>query len=169
MARKLIEVASNLIRDAIDSGIGPALSAVSTDRADFEVTTEKPQEYFFYEHSWALKTPSVFIIAVGQDFRQSEKQSNSINAKDLFNVSIVVEDRAAELAVVKSFRYQTAIHQVLDQAVLTSPDNALRLVVVVKSARFSPIYSQAKSENSTDAAFRREIYLECEVEHYESY
>lgn len=169
MARWLIEADCTLIRDTLQSDLPAALLAVSSARGDNVVTSEPPADYFFYDHSQAMRCPAIFIVGQSMDFRQSEKQSNHINARSKIIVSVVIEDTTQEYCVTKSWRYQAALHQVLDQAALTSADNAARLIVVVKSAEMSPIFTAKNPEQDTSSAFRREIYLECEVEHYENY
>lgn len=169
MARWLIEADCQLIKTLIQDGIAAALSSVSIARGDNQVGMEVPNEYFFYEKSKAMNPPSVYISGVSIDFRQSEKETNYISSKDKVYVTVVVQDQTGEDLVLKAWRYQAALHQVLDRAVLTSSDNGARLIVVVSRAEMSPIYDVSKDPNSTEAVFRREVYLECDVEHYENY
>jgi hypothetical protein len=169
MARKLTEIDCVLIRDYLQANMAAALVFISADRADNLVSTEPPNEYFFFERSWNLRPPSVFIVSPKMDLRKSEKQANYISGKSRVNVTVVVEDQTGENLVFKAWRYQAALHQVLDQVELTSGDNTTKLVVVVNSVEMSPIYSSAKDVTSTEAVFRREVYLACDVEHYENF
>lgn len=168
MARKLIETDCVLIRNELQAKLPAALLTVSQDRADNAVTVEPPARYFFYEHSWAMECPSVFIVGQSMDFRQAEKQANYISASSKIIISVVVEDQNQEALVIKAWRYQSALHAVLEAAVLTSADSAAKLVVTVKRAEMSPMFSAVKDPQDSTAAFRREIYLECDCDHYES-
>lgn len=168
MARWLIEADCQAIKTQIQNNIASALSAISTARGDNLVTTDPPREYFFYPNSWGMNAPYVYIVGMDMDFRQSEKEANHINALSRILVSVVIEDQTGENLVIKSWRYQVALHQCLDQMDLTTSDNAAKLKVVVKRAEMGAMFSTAKNELDTQSAFRREVYLECSVEHYEN-
>lgn len=168
-ARKLTEGAVNLITATIQQNIATALDAVQADSPDHQVTTEPPRTYFIYADAKGFRTPAVFVIAEDMDFRQRERGGNFIDALDRINVSILVEDRNTELLTKRCWRYQSALHTVLDETQLTSADNKLKIVIVVRRASYSPTYSLTKDKNSPDAVFRKEVLLECDVDHYENY
>lgn len=167
-ARKLTEGTVNLLTDCIKTNIAAALTAVQAD-SDHSVTTEPPKTYFIYAGAVGFRTPAVFVIADDMDFKQQERQANFINAMLRVNVTILVEDRNSELLTRRCWRYQSALHSVLDETQLTSSDNKLKIVSVVRRASYSPTYSKTVDKNSPEAVFRKEVLIECDVEHYENY
>jgi hypothetical protein len=170
-ARQLLEIGTYLIRDKIKSDIVTALAEVRTDRDDKKVSTEPPltQSYFFYPKARAYKTPAVFIIGDSIDFRQEAYQANFVRGAARFNVTIVVEDRMAELVTIKAWRYQAALHAILDQANLIDPDSKLKVFVRVSNVELSPLYSDTEDESSPRALFRKEAVLALTVEHCENF
>lgn len=169
-ARNLAEGATNLIISAIQTNIGSALSGVATyftgSGPGNGVSLENPREYFFFEKPQGYMLPAVFVIPKDIDFQIDSNKSNFINAKTKYMVSILVEDEDLERLTVKAWRYQSALHSVLDQAVLTSSDNSLQLRVVVYHASFSPTWTK---DDGLDGSFRKEVVLECEVTHLENF
>lgn len=170
-APRLAEASVTLTRDYIRSNISAALSAVRSDRADSAVTTEAPTSasYFIYKKAKAYKAPAIFIICEDFDFKITEHAANFIEAVAKVNVSVVVEDRNAELLTIKCWRYQSALHQLLAQQPLVSTDGKVKLTVIVKKEMFSELYSTLKNADSPEAAFRKEVLLECEIYHRENY
>jgi len=168
--RKLAESAVYMIRDYIKANIASALSQIRTERNDPRVTTEPPpsQSYFIYPGAKGYRLPAVFIICERMDFYSPDAGANFVHSKDKINVSVVIEDRMKEYLMIKAWRYQAALHGLLERLTLTSADNAVKLIVRVDSAEFSPMYSSAK-EGKTESAFKQEVVLTCEVEHYEAY
>ncbi len=168
MARKLTEATINLLLNHIQSNIGSALTEIRDDAPDSLVTTETPKSYFLYPKAKGFRTPAVFIIAEEFDFRVPEMGANFISGSVRINVSVLVEDRNRELLTSRCWRYQSALHMLLSQTQLTTPDNALKIISIVKRARYSPLYSTTKNEEAVEAVFRKEVLLECEVDHYEN-
>ena len=131
-------------------------------------TTEAPLDYFIYPRAQGFRSPAIFVVPERQDFKKRERGANHINAQTRLNVSVLIEDKDAEKLYLKAYRYQAALVGLLDQAILTSTDSKVRLTVVVENAQFSPLYSLTKDPNAPIAVFRKEVWLECSVEHYES-
>lgn len=168
MARKLTEATVYLLLNHIKENIEGALADIRSDVNNPVVTTEAPKSYFIYAKAKGYKCPAVFVIADEFDFRAQAQGANFISGSLRVNVSVLVEDRNAELLTKRAWRYQSALHQLLAETQLTSSDNALKITSIVRRASFSPLYSSTKDENSVDAVFRKEVLLECEVDHYEN-
>lgn len=166
---KLIEGATNLIIDYIQSGIGAQLDIVAAQVGAPAVTLENPVAYFIYPKPHGYSLPAVFVICDDLDFRIVENKSNFINAKDMFKISILVEDQDADNLTYKAWRYQSALHQLLDEATLTSADNKLVLKIIVYRGTFSATYMREDVQPGDGGKFRKEILLECQVEHYENF
>lgn len=164
--RHLIETAVDLIVDKLEADLPVALQDIRVNRADNLVTMEPPRDYYIYPKSLGYRTPAVFVIGDRIDFLKNEKQANFIDATCRVNISVLVEDKDAERLMKKSYRYQAAVHQVLDQAVLLSADGQAKMTVVIMNASFSGLYSTLK-ENDPQSVFRQEIALECDVQNYE--
>jgi hypothetical protein len=165
-SRKLAEVATNLIIARIKSEIAAALADVRTDRVDGKVSTEVPRNYFIYEKAIGFQAPAVFVICQEMDFRKAERGANHINAVSRFGVSVLIEDIDCDRLTIKAWRYQAALHKILDQTHLDDVDETMKIVVKVNNASFSPVFTNAgESPNN----FRKEVVLNCDVEHYESF
>lgn len=168
-ARYLVESTVDLIHDEIKSKIASALSEVKSLYNDHLVTLEVPQNYFIYPVAAGYRTPAVFIIADDVDFQKRTRGANHISATVSVNVSVLVEDKDRLRLTTKAFRYQDALHKILDQTRLTTPDGKLALTVLVTRASFSPLYSDTADANSPIAMFRKEVVLTLEVEHWENF
>jgi hypothetical protein len=170
-ARQLIEIGTYLIRDHIKANISTALADIRVDRADAKVSTEPPQSqsYFFYPKAKGYKTPAIFIIGDAIDFNQETYQANFVRGAARFNVTALVEDRMAELVTIKAWRYQAALHAILDQANLVDANSKLKIFVRVSNVELSPLYSDTVDENSPKAVFRKEAVLALTVEHCENF
>lgn len=166
----LAERQYTLIEAAIKSGIATALAAIRTDRADAYVSTESPhtQSYFKYASAKAYRCPAVFIIPQSIDLQNAARGANHINAEAKVAVSVVVEDRDLNHLVVKSWRYQAALHKVLHESSLTSGDGKVRLFIKVERITFSPEFSDEKDPHQGAGVFRKEVLLECNVDHIEN-
>lgn len=168
--RNLAEGATNLIVSQIQSNIGAALNGVATyftgNGPGQGVSLENPKSYFFYEKPQGYDLPAVFVIPKTIDFAIDKNKSNFVNAETMYQISVLVEDQDLDRLTVKAWRYQSALHSVLDQAVITSADNALQLRVIVKNATFTPAWSKS---TGLDGDFRKEVVLECEVTHWENF
>lgn len=168
-APKLAEGTATLILNYLQANLPSALNSVSVARGDNFVGLESPREYFLYERARGYQAPAIFVIPEDVDFKLSERASNFINASIKVNVAAIIEDREAELLTYKAWRYQSALHQLLNQTTLTSADNAVTITVTIDHARFSGLYTNAADEKSPEAVFRKEVLLECEVIHRENY
>lgn len=167
--RQLVETDIALMQTQIQTNIVAALAAVSATRADNKVATDAPKDYYIYPKAKGYRTPCVFLIADDVDFRKRERGQNHINATNKINVSVLIEDKDAERLTRKAYRYQAALHQVLDQVTLTSSDLKVKITIVVARATFSPLYTDTTDPTAPNAVFRKEVVLECEIEHYESF
>lgn len=165
-ARSLVESSVMLLKDYLKSNIAAALAAVRAERADPVVSTEPPQSFFIYPRAMGYKTPAVFVIAEDIDM-QLENGPNAIMAKSKINISVVVEDRDRERLTIKAWRYQDALHSVLDQLQLVSSSGDVKIVCRVIRCSFSPMYSKNKDEEAIENTFRKEVLLECDVHHFE--
>jgi hypothetical protein len=75
----------------------------------------------------------------------------------------------AELVTIKAWRYQAALHAILDQANLVDANSKLKIFVRVSNVELSPLYSDTVDENSPKAVFRKEAVLALTVEHCENF
>lgn len=166
VVRHLVESACDAIIDKLQADLPTALSDIRANRADNYVTMEPPRDYFVYPKAKGYRTPAVFVIGDRIDFLKAQKGANHVNAAIRVNVTILVEDRDADRLMRKSYRYQAAMHQVLDQVSLMTADNQAKLTIVVQNASFSGLYSNMEAGNPA-AVFRQEIALECDVFDYE--
>lgn len=171
--RHLIETDVDLVIDQIKSAIGPALLAVgvmqNAENPNYALTVEAPRDYYVYPKAMGYRTPAVFVIGDRIDFQKREKGANHINANVRINVTVLVEDKDAERITRKAYRYQAALHECLDQVSLTSSDDKVKIVVVIQNAAFSPLYSNTDDPNAPGAVFRKEVALELDCYHYESF
>ena len=167
-ARQLVETDVELILDQIKSNITAALLEVSNFRTDQKVALDNPKDYFIYPRAQGYRTPCVFVIPDRVDFRKDEKAANFIDATSRINVTVLIEDKDAERLELKCWRYQAALHKVLDQVPLTSDDSGVRITIEVMNAAFSPMYSLTQDPSAPNAVFRKEVVLECDVYHYEA-
>ncbi len=168
-ANKLTEGTVTLILNHIKTNIASALAAVRTAAPDDSVTTEPPRTYFTYPKAKGYRSPAVFVIAEDFDFRAAEMGANFISGSLRINVSVLLEDRNRDLLTTRCWRYQSALYALLAQTQLTTSDNALKIISIVKRARYSPLYSSARNEEAPEAIFRKEVLLECDVDHYENF
>jgi hypothetical protein len=167
--RNFAECASILVRDCLRTNLPAALANVDAQRPDGKVSLEAPKSYFFHDRVAGYKTPAVFLVADEIDTRKAQKGANFIAAMTRLNVSTVLEDKDADLLTIRSYRYQDALHEVLDQTRLTTTDLTVTLIVVVTKFAFSPLYSNAVNRDESQAIFRKEILTELEIEHYENF
>jgi len=170
-APRLTEATVTLIQSCIQQNIVNALADVRTDRADAKVVLSAPQQgsYFLYEPTHAFKAPAIIIIAPDFDFKTSEFKANHISGVVQVKVAAVVEDRDKTFLTYKAWRYQSALHEILGQAELTSTDSKVKITVVIKHASFSPEFSTAKDKGSSEAVFRKEVMFDCSVYHWENF
>jgi len=165
--RRIMEGTVIPIKNFIKAGIDQALADVRTDRGDAEVSTESPKAYFIYENPIGYRVPAIFVLGDTFDFQLSRGQ-NFIEGKAIVYVSALVDDRNAELLTIKAWRYQDALHQLLDQAVLDDPVHNIKNVIKVVKAEFSNTFQmKAQNPGSEKNPFRKEVMLTLEVEHFE--
>lgn len=169
MSRHLTEWVVDLLQSHVESNITTALAAVNSALpADAPALSyEAPRDYFTYPRAMGFRTPVCFVIADRIDFQKREKGANYINANIRVNLTVLIEDKDADKITRKSYRYQSALHEVLDQIQLVSPDGALKFTVVVQNAAFSPLYSTTDDPNAPGAVYRKEVALELDCYVYE--
>lgn len=168
IGRQLVETDINLIIQQIKDNIASALIDVMIERDNNVVTYEPPNDYFIYPKAKGYRCPVVFVIADRTDFRKDQVKANYISAVNKIVLSVLVEDKDAERIYKKAYRYQAALHACVDQVVLTSADEAVKITIVVMGASFSPLMSNTQDPNDPATVFRKEVVLELDVHHYES-
>lgn len=166
--RQLSEGARSLVTDYIKANIHAELDIVGAAVGAPQMSLEDPASYFVYDKPHAYRCPAIFVIIDGINFRTQEKKPNFVNARDRIFVSVEVEDQDAEILTYKADRYLSALHQVLDLAQINSTDGSIALKVVVYNAVFSPKY-MAPEGTGNGGKFRKEVVLQCEVEHVENF
>lgn len=164
--RHLVETAVDAIKTKLEADLPAALTDVRINRGDNFVTMEPPRDYYIFEKAKGYRTPAVFIIGDRIDFLKERRGANHINAAIRVNVTVLVEDKDAERLTTKAYRYQAAMHQVLDQQRLQSADLEASLTLVIQSAGFSPLYSNLQP-GDPQAVYRKEIVLEIDVFQFE--
>lgn len=166
MARHLVETTVDLIISHVKTNIAAALTDIRTNRADNFVTMEPPRDYFIYPKAKGYRTPAVFVIGDRIDFLKERRGANHINAAVRINLTVLIEDKDAERITTKAYRYQAALHQILDQVQLIPADNKAKITLVIQSAGFSPLYSNL-NEGDPQAVFRKEVSLEIDAFQFE--
>jgi hypothetical protein len=161
--RRIMEGTVLPIENLIKDNIAAALADIRTDRPDNFVNTELPASYFIYPKAIGYLTPCIFVIGRNVNFLQARGQ-NHINAQVAIQVSIVVEEQSAERLTYKCWRYNDALHSILDQAELTSTDGKIKNKIKVVTTEFGDTV-QIKSQ--IESPFRMETMLVLEVEHFE--
>jgi hypothetical protein len=166
VSRQLIEISVDAIIAKLKADLPAELATIRSARADNLVTMEAPRDYYVYPRAKGYRTPAVFVIGDRIDFQKDRKGANHVNAAVRINISFLVEDKDAERLVRKSYRYQAAVHKVLDQATLTSPEGSARMTLVIQNAAFSGLYSNLEP-GDPQAVYRQEISLEVDCFQYE--
>jgi hypothetical protein len=165
VALNLSEITRSLVLTKIKTDIAAKLSAIRTDRADAKVSTEPFRTYLTYFPAQTLLAPALFVIVDDIDFRKRQKNANGVTAVVNMTLAVVVEERDRELLTIKAERYQTALHEILDDAHLVSSDSQVKCVPMVMRAGFTETYSPGSQD--PQGVFRKDVYLDLEVEHYE--
>ena len=164
-APRMAEATVDLITAALKAGIVAALADVRADRADAKVSTEAVKSWFITEKARGYQLPAVFVIADDFDFMKGQHRANHINAIARVTVTVMLEDQDSTILTRRAWRYGSAVHQILDQNELTSVDLRVKLAVVITRTTYSPLFVK---EDSPEGPFRKEIRMECEVNHWES-
>lgn len=169
MARHLTEWAVDLVTATVEANIAAALADVNATLPPDApaLSYEAPRDYFIYPRAMGYRTPACFVIADRIDFQKREKGANHINANVRINLTVLIEDKDADKLTRKAYRYQSALHQLLDQVQLMSTDQAVKIVVVVQNAGFSALYSTTEDPNAPGAVYRKEVSLELDCYHFE--
>lgn len=166
--RQLLEGSATLIVNYITANIAAALDVVGAAVGQPQVALENPKEYFIYPKAAGHELPAIFVICDDMDFRLADKKSNFINAEARFKISALVEEQGEEQLTYKAWRYLSALHAVLDEANILNADESLKLIARVDKTRISPTFM--RDEGGGDGGkFRKEILLECNVEHLENF
>lgn len=168
ISSQLVEIASDLIINKIKDNISSALNQVNTDRTtlglQYGVAIPTPREYFIFEKAQNYQCPSIYVICRNIDF-QKTRGANHINAIMDFGVSALVEAQREGQETVMAWRYQSAIHKILDQTALTDAIANVKIVCISRMASFSETFSSA--DTGRQGMFRKEVLLDFNVEHYE--
>lgn len=169
--RYLTETAVQLIMTHIQSNITTALAAIAVIRPDNIVSLESPESdaYFYFAKAHGYRCPAIFVIDDDMDFRQQETKANFINALLGINVTVKVEDQDADYLTKKAWRYQAALHSLLDQTSLVSADSKVKLVSKVRRIRPTGMYTYENSEPDSTANFFKEYELQLEVDFFENF
>jgi hypothetical protein len=169
MGRHLTEWAVDLVTAKVKADIADALASVnSTLPPDAPMLSyEAPRDYFTYPKAMGYRTPACFVIADRVDFQKREKAANYINANVRLNLTVLIEDKDADKITRKAYRYQAALHELLDQTQVVSADGKVKITVVVQNAGYSALYSNTDDPNAPGAVYRKEVSLELDCYHYE--
>lgn len=168
ISSQLVEIATGLILAKLQSDLPGALNQVNTDRTTLGdqagIGIPPPREYLIFEKAQNYNAPSIYVICRSIDFMK-ERGANHINARMEFGVSALVEAQREVQVTVAAWRYQAAIHKILDQTILTDSTANVRIVCVARSADFSETFSNA--DTGRQGVFRKEALLMFNVESYE--
>lgn len=167
-SHKLVETDLELIKNYLQANMPQALLDVSVDHDGDQIAAlPTPKEYFTYEMAHGFRLPAIFIVPSSMDFRLDQKQANFIDASSIINVTVVIEDSKEQNLSYGAYRYQSAVHKLLQGVNLSNEDGTVAIFVKVQRARFSQMYTDAQAKNTPTGVFKKEIYFECDVEHYE--
>lgn len=167
--KNLIEPATDLLVDYIQTNIGTALAAVRTERnstVDLGIPTPVFQQYFIYRNYSAFPAPALFVVCDDMDFHK-ERGANFICSVARYTFAAISEGQTTEIVARANWRYQTALCRLLDNLSLTSTDGSLKIVVVVKNADFSEEYDVSQQAGNAAKRWRKECHLRCDVNIFE--
>lgn len=170
MGRRLVESATDLMVSYVKSNIAAALTAVRVDAdtvRNVGVATPIFQEYFIARNYAALKPPSLFVVCDDVDFKKPERGANFIDGTMHFTFAAISTGQTNEIVARATWRYQAALSQILDNARLTSADEAFKIVIIVRTAEFSEEYD-VSTQNTAAKSWRKEVHLKCDVEFWEA-
>lgn len=165
--RQLVELAIDEMIALLKAELPAELAAMHADRGAPIVTLESPRDYYTYPRAMGYRAPAVFVIADRIDFQKELKGANHVNARAAINVTILCEDKDADKITRKAYRYQAALHQVLDQRTFTISAKNTKITSVVQGAAFSPLYSNTEDPTAANAIFRKEVSLSIDAFIYE--
>ena len=167
-SRFLVETDVRLIEDHIRANISESLDKVSQIAENVpKLSLPNPKQYFYTPKNTAYQLPVVYIVPTDIDFRKQDKNANFIDASVTINVSVEVEEKDTDLLAVSAWRYQAALHAILDDVSLTNIGGEVKIVSKVIRASFSPIYTDAQKPDDADGVFRQEVLLELQIDHFE--
>lgn len=164
-APRMTEATVDLMMAALKAEMPGALVDVRADRADAKVSTEAVKSWFITEKAQGYQLPAVFIIAEEFDFMKGQHRANHINGIARIYVTTILEDQDTTILTRRAWRYSSAVHQILDQRELTSADLRVKIAVVITRTTYGPMLVK---EDSPEGPFRKEVRMECEVNHWES-
>lgn len=174
MAHRLVEADVRLITDFLRTNLPAELLAVATMWAD-GVSIPAPASGSYFPHDipvTGLKPPCVAVVADEGDFRLGEAEANFICARFRINVAAVVQEKEAPRLSYAAYRYQAALHNLLQGKPITGyPDVALeptvKIICKVERCSFSRMYFSGQNPADPQGVFQKEVLLEVDVEHYE--
>lgn len=167
-SNRLVETSTNLIIDKIKADIADALLDIRTDRADAAVTTELPRAYYTYNSAFPYRCPAVFVVCESVDFNK-DFGANHVNAIVKMRVAVIVEDKDLRLLTIKAYRYQAALHKILNQTQLINNDNSVLLTTIIRGATFSPEFTLAQVKDEGRGMFQKEVALDIDCIHREKF
>lgn len=167
-SHQLTEIQIRLLDAHLQANLPASLMAVDASRSDQNVSTEPPSTYLWYPKAQGYVCPALFILAEDLPFELSEGP-NFIKAKCRVVLEVVLEERNRQWLTIRCWRYQAAMSSILVNLELTSSDKLVKLKVKQIAHKFSAMYSNVQNDESDDAAFRKSVVVELEVEHYENF
>jgi len=169
-ANSLTEASVELITNHIRTNIAAALADVRTLNPDNTVTTAPPKEYLISDIQSGYRTPAVFVLSTGLDFRL-DRGPNHISAVENMFVAVEIQDRNERLLTYKGWRYQAALSKLLHNTPLEDVPNNVKIITKLVRNSFSRITNSGDTETSptNKQMFKQETVMELEVEHYEQF
>lgn len=167
MMNELVEGVVRLVKEHIEANINSYIATMNTQKSDGLVLDRiETQSIFDYEKAHGFVQPCLWIIARSIDFMKKEKQSNFIDCRIDLGVHIVCEELSDQNLTKKVYRYCSVIHKLIDNQVLTSNDNKMKLFLVPTSVDFS---ASEKVSGSYEEVFRKEMVFSVDCYMTEDY
>lgn len=160
----IIDSITNLLKDnltTVRDGIIADINSnygVNSENAS-RVHIDDNWKFYISETSDAFVTPACYVIAGPIHFTQEKDQANYITGTMITKVSVIDNDRIPELATRRSFRYLSAVHEILHLKTIVSNNSGLSMTILVDDSDFSPVYSSVGSDHE----FSKEVMLDCSV------
>jgi len=166
--RHLAERTVQTIEDHIKANLPAALTALNTDRADDEANCEDVKTFFTYAPASLYRLPAIFTVCQNIDFRKQNGQ-NFVQPSVDITVSCVTTARKRELTQKKTWRYQAALHELLDNTSLSAAGDKVKITSIVTAATFSQVFTDSDDKTLPRGTWAQEVALTLEVEHYENF
>ncbi len=170
MSYHLIEPSVDLILTLLKSRLPAELAnvrAVANQTTNLGLATPPPKQFFWSKNLKALDPPTVYVIPQSIDFKK-DRGTNHVNATASFEVAVVCEAQTTQDVSRMCWRYQAALHKILDQARLTSADSALTLTCIPKGGEFGEEFDPSDKPGKASGVFRKGVLIRMDVEIYEA-